>query len=129
MRLSRDGPHTPKQPDGARMRPFGDYAPKGWRKALIDFVRATPVLRRGSFRPHWIKVLGAGPFDVEREGVKYRLHLDNNPIEWGILLMPGYEGPERAFLAQGLKAGDTFVDIGANVGIYALTLAAKVGPT
>ncbi len=110
-------------------QPFGTFAPTGWRRRLIAFVRATPVLRRGSFRPKWAKLLGAGPFDVERDGAKMRLHLDTNPIEWGALLMPGYEGPERAFLAAGLKDGDTLIDIGANFGFYALTLAPKVGPS
>lgn len=108
--------------------PFGTFAPTGWRKALIDFVRPTPVLRRGSFRPKWAKLLGRGPFDVERDGAKFRLVLETNPIEWGALLMPGYEGPEREFLRQGLKEGDTFVDIGANFGFYALSLAPTVGP-
>jgi FkbM family methyltransferase len=108
--------------------PFGAFAPEGWRKTLISFVRATPVLRRGSFRPKWAKLLGAGPFDVERDGGKFRLVLDTNPIEWGALLMPGYEGPERAFLRGGLKDGDTLIDIGANFGFYALTLAPIVGP-
>jgi FkbM family methyltransferase len=60
--------------------------------------------------------------------VKFRLNLDNNPIEWGIALMPGYEGPEIAFLAEGLSEGSTFIDIGANVGLYGLSLAKAVGP-
>lgn len=110
---------------------FGAHAPSSGQGSLIGFIRAMPLLRRGTFRGHWAKVLTGmrpGPVDAEREGVKYRLHLDDNPIEWGILLMPGYEGPEIQFLRDGLSPGATLVDIGANVGIYALSLAAAVGP-
>ena len=112
--------------------PFGAHAPTALQGKVIDAVRATPILRRGTFRPHvakWIASLRPGPVDVEREGVKFRLNLDDNPIEWGIALMPHYEGAEIQFLRDGLKAGDTMVDIGANVGIYALSLASAVGPT
>ena len=112
--------------------PFGAHAPTALQARIIDLVRKTPVLRRGTFRPHvakWIASLRPGPVDVTREGVKFRLNLDDNPIEWGIALMPGYEGAEIQFLRDGLKAGDTVVDIGANVGIYALSLAGAVGST
>lgn len=112
--------------------PFGAYAPSVVQSRIINLVRATPVLRRGTFRPwvaKWLTSVRAGPIDVERNGVKFRLTLDNNPIEWGVALMPGYEGPEIQFLADGLKEGSTLIDIGANVGLYGLSLAPKVGPT
>jgi FkbM family methyltransferase len=38
-----------------------------------------------------------------------------------------YELREEMFLKRILKGGDYFVDVGANVGIFALTAAAKVG--
>ena len=110
---------------------FGAYAPNDRQARLIKFIRAMPLLRRGTFRQRWANTLSRmrpGPVDVELDGVKFRLNLDNNPIEWGIALMPGYEGAEIQFLRDGLKAGDTMVDIGANVGIYALSLAGTVGP-
>jgi len=110
--------------------PFGAYAPTKSQAGLIDFTRKTPVMRRGTFRPmvaKWLMRQRPGPLDYTLKGVKFRLHLDNNPIEWGIALMPGYEGPEIQFLADGLSPGATFIDIGANVGLYALSLAEKVG--
>jgi len=112
--------------------PFGAFAPSSLQNSIINMVRATPVLRRGTFRPwvaKWLTALRPGPIDVERNGVKFRLTLDNNPIEWGVALMPGYEGPEIQFLADGLSPGSTLIDIGANVGLYGLSLAPKVGPT
>ncbi len=110
--------------------PFGSFAPSNRQARIIKAVRGNPLLRRGTFRPHVAKHLmkvRSGPVDYELDGVKFRLNLDNNPIEWGIALMPGYEGPEIEFLRQGLKAGATFIDIGANVGLYALSLADAVG--
>lgn len=111
--------------------PFGHFAPSPKQQRLIAATRGNPLLRRGTFRPHVAKFLvktRPGPIDYELNGVKFRLNLDNNPIEWGIALMPGYEGPEIDFLRQGLKDGATLVDIGANVGLYGLSLAPTVGP-
>jgi len=110
--------------------PFGHYAPTAKQRKIIAATRANPLLRRGFFRPHVAKYLVGSnprPIDYELNGVKFRLNLDNNPIEWGIALMPGYEGPEIDFLRQGLRDGATLIDIGANVGLYGLSLAQTVG--
>jgi len=111
--------------------PFGAFAPSKLQAAVIDLVRATPILRRGTFRPFVAKLLArlrTGPIDIERDGVKFRMVFDDNPIEWGIALMPGYEGTELSFLREGLTDGSTVVDIGANIGLYGLSLAPTVGP-
>jgi FkbM family methyltransferase len=111
--------------------PFGAFAPSKRQAAVIDLVRATPILRRGTFRPFVAKLLARlreGPVDIERGGVKFRMVFDDNPIEWGIALMPGYEGSELRFLREGLTTGSTVVDIGANIGLYGLSLAPTVGP-
>lgn len=111
--------------------PFGAFAPSPKQQRIIAATRMNPILRRGTFRPIIAKQLikaRPGPIDYELDGVKFRLNLDNNPIEWGIALMPGYEGPEIQFLADGLKQGSTIIDVGANVGLYGLTLAKVVGP-
>ncbi|MEE9427492.1 MAG: FkbM family methyltransferase [Paracoccaceae bacterium] len=49
-------------------------------------------------------------------------------VEYGLLLREDYNQPDLEFLLKGLNAGDTFVDIGCNIGLYALPLAKRVGP-
>lgn len=46
-----------------------------------------------------------------------------------ILTMGTIEAAERAFFRQELKPGQVFFDIGANLGLFALTAAKRVGPT
>lgn len=40
-----------------------------------------------------------------------------------------FEAGERKFVRAFLEAGDVFVDVGANIGLFTLTAAVKVGPS
>lgn len=72
--------------------------------------------------------------DVERWGLRMRLHPCDNGCEKGALFTPQmYEVHERTVLAaeidKALAAGRTFVfvDVGANVGLFSLYVASRAG--
>jgi FkbM family methyltransferase len=71
-----------------------------------------------------------GPFDVAIDGLLFRAYPAENRCD-RILVGQGMlpEGPEHELLAPFLGDGAVFVDIGANVGTYALWAARRVGPT
>jgi FkbM family methyltransferase len=66
--------------------------------------------------------------DVTRNGVAFRLRGAANLIEDGLLIHPAYNRVELDFLLAGTPAGGTFIDLGANMGLYTLPLARRVGP-
>jgi FkbM family methyltransferase len=70
-----------------------------------------------------------GIVDVQHNGVSFRLRKRANAVEDGILVRPGYNRAEIEFLSGALPPGGTFVDLGANVGLYSLPLARRIGPS
>lgn len=110
--------------------PFGHFAPNARQKALIALA-AGSLLHRGLFRRTMTRlIMGGGerPLDVTFRGCAYRLRGRNNLIEFGILLNPAYNAADIDFLIQGVPPGGTFLDIGANIGLYTLPLAKQAGP-
>ena len=110
--------------------PFGTHAPAGWRKTLIGLARSS-FLRRGMFRKPLFRILQGKrqrPLDISFRDCSFRL-LGENLIEYGILLHPGYNARDMAFLMEGASPGDDFVDIGSNMGLYSLPLARFTGPS
>lgn len=61
-------------------------------------------------------------------GFRLWLNLADTAIAWPIMRQD-FELPEIAFLTNHLKAGDTAIDIGANIGFYSLIFANIVGPS
>ncbi|OYQ33558.1 hypothetical protein CHU95_14325 [Niveispirillum lacus] len=113
--------------------PFGTYAPGTLPRLLTDVCQglpATPVGRRLALLLRKIAVLIQGPvFDVAVHGLHLRLHPGDNVGERKFLFMPQFFDPEEmALLATRLPRGGTFVDIGANVGLYTLNAARLLGP-
>jgi FkbM family methyltransferase len=82
-----------------------------------------------------MRLLGDDPgLDVERWGLKLRLHPLRNGCEKGLLFTPQfYEAEEREHLARQIDRvmvtgrPFVFVDIGANVGLFSLYVAAHAG--
>jgi FkbM family methyltransferase len=81
-----------------------------------------------------MRLAGDSGLDVERWGLRMRLHPRRNGCEKGLLFTPQmYEVGERAELAAEIAkvaaAGRpfAFVDIGANVGLFSLFVAARAG--
>src|ERR1700726_3601907 len=76
-----------------------------------------------------------GALDVERWGMRMRLHPRDNGCEKNLLFTPRmYEPMELSELETDIaRAGDqgqpfVFIDIGANVGLFSLFVAARAGP-
>ncbi|MBI3701500.1 MAG: FkbM family methyltransferase [Afipia sp.] len=111
-------------------RPFGACAPNAAQRAVISAAHNSG-LKRGAFRP-WlsrlIDLMGPGPIDAQYQGASFRLHHLESGTERGALFNPDYNLPELDFLRERTPRGGTFVDVGANVGTYAVPLAKHVGP-
>lgn len=76
-----------------------------------------------------IRALRGRPLDVTSLGAKMRLYPSNNTSEKNLLFTPQYFDPAELGLLKHHLSGDfTFIDIGANVGGYALFAAALAGP-
>ncbi|MFV3075724.1 FkbM family methyltransferase [Niveispirillum fermenti] len=113
--------------------PFGFHAPGTLPRALIGFCQAQPLTPMGRRLALWLRrvaMLLQGPvFDVAVRGINLRLYPDDNVGERKFLFMPQFFDPaEMALLADRLPRDGTFVDIGANVGLYTLNAARLLGP-
>ena len=110
-------------------KPFGACAPNAAQRAVIAAAHGSG-LKRGAFRP-WlsriVNLLGPGPIDAQYQGASFRLYHLASGTERGALFNPDYNLPELDFLREHLPSGGTFVDVGANVGTYAIPLAKHVG--
>ena len=113
---------------------YGRHAPRGWLAGLVRTARRCGTDwsgRRFAFalRAIGVRALAGRPLDVESLGTRMRLYPGNNVAEKNLLFTPQYFDPEeRRFLAERLGTGFVFVDVGANVGGYALFAATLGGP-
>ncbi len=116
-------------PPHSDQKPFGACAPNTMQRLVITAAHGSG-LKRGAFRP-WLSRLvhlfGAGPIDATYQGASFRLHHLASGTESGALFNPDYNLPELDFLREHAPPGATFVDVGANVGTYAIALAKHVG--
>jgi FkbM family methyltransferase len=109
--------------------PFGALAPNAAQTAVIALAQRTR-LKRGAFRPmlsRLVNLLRAGPVDVAYQGASFRFYHQASATERGALFNPDYNLEELQFLRKHTPAGGVFVDVGANVGTYAMVLARHVG--
>jgi FkbM family methyltransferase len=109
--------------------PFGAFAPNAAQAAIIALAQRSQ-LKRGAFRPmlsRLVNLLRAGPLDVQYQGASFRFYHQASATERGALFNPDYNLEELDFLRAHTPAGGVFVDVGANVGTYALALARHVG--
>lgn len=116
--------NDPSQP------PFGAFAPNFAQAAIIALAHRTGM-KRGAFRPmlsRLVNLLRAGPLDVDYQGASFRFYHQASATERGALFNPDYNRDELDFLRANTLGGGVFVDVGANVGTYALALARHVGP-
>ena len=109
--------------------PFGAFAPTAAqaadhfagaafaaeaRRVPADAVAAGQSAARGT---------GRRPY----QGASFRFYHQASATERGALFNPDYNIEELDFLRAHTPAGGVFVDVGANVGTYALVLARQVG--
>src|SRR5260221_13524458 len=109
--------------------PFGAFAPTAAQGAIIRLAHRSG-LKRGAFRP-WlsrlVNLLRAGPGDVAYQGASFRFYHQASATERGALFNPDYNIEELDFLRAHTPVGGVFVDVGANVGTYAMVLARHIG--
>jgi FkbM family methyltransferase len=118
---------------------FGALKPGPFDRAMIALTSSMPVnwlgLRLAIFLRKLVTLrLTAGALDVERWGLAMRLHPLDNGCEKNLLFTPQMYEPEElaalgAEIDQTRAAGRpfVFVDIGANVGLFSLFVAARAG--
>jgi len=109
--------------------PFGAFAPNAAQAAIIALAHRSR-LKRGAFRPmlsRLINLLRGGPLDVPYQGASFRFYHQASATERGALFNPDYNLEELDFLRAHTPQGGVFVDVGANVGTYAMVLARHVG--
>src|SRR5450755_3347797 len=109
--------------------PFGVFAPTAAQAAVIALAQRSR-LKRGAFRPmmsRLVNLLRAGPVDVQYQGAAFRFYHQASATERGALFNPDYNVEELDFLRAHTPVGGVFVDVGANVGTYAIVLARHVG--
>jgi FkbM family methyltransferase len=130
MRRFRTSEVTSLKPDNdPSPAPFGAFAPNAAQAAIISLARRTG-LKRGAFRPmlsRMINLLRSGPLDVPYQGASFRFYHQASATERGALLNPDYNIEELDFLRAHTPKGGVFVDVGANVGTYAMPMARHVG--
>jgi FkbM family methyltransferase len=113
--------------------PFGTYSPCAFERALISLCRAMPeswLGRRVAFalRKLAMSFLKRQPRDVETLGIKMRLYPFDNIADKRLLYTPQYfDAKERAALEAALTPDFVFLDVGANVGGYALFVSVRTG--
>ncbi len=125
---------TPKLPAAANdpaPPAFGAFAPTPAQAAIIALAQRSR-LKRGAFRPmlsRLVNLLRKGPVDVAYQGAAFRFYHQASATERGALFNPDYNLEELDFLRTHTPPGGVFVDVGANVGTYAMVLARRVGET
>ena len=108
--------------------PFGAFAPTRAQGVIISLAQRSR-LKRGAFRPmmsRLVNLLRPGPVDVQYQGASFRFYHQTSATERGALFHPEYNVVELDFLRAYTPQGGVFVDIGANVGTYALALSRHV---
>lgn len=110
---------------------WGSYSPRGLVGWLLERTRASGdswLQRRFAFllRRVAINRLGGDPVDTEALGARMRLFPQGNICEKRVLFTPQhFDRVELELLAKRVSPDYRFVDIGANVGIYSLFVAAR----
>ncbi|HEU6441172.1 MAG TPA: FkbM family methyltransferase [Microvirga sp.] len=116
-------------------RPFGTFAPSGLTRWVIDRTRGLPGSWAGRriammLRRVVMRSLKDRPLDLETFGVRMRVVPHRNVCERRILFTPQYFDLDEIKLIAGRnREGFTFIDVGSNVGWYALLVARKVAPS
>lgn len=110
--------------------PWGAFPPKSWQQTWLRMLHRMPPgvgwRRLALWLRKPLKSSLADIVDYTVWGLRLRLRSRGNLSEQRLLLMPGYLDPlERKILAEELKPGDVFFDIGANIGVYSLWVASS----
>jgi FkbM family methyltransferase len=124
---ARGTPARPHAPEHGRHRP--PFAARAAMSAGRLLPKGETGLRlAGALKP--LALSGAkGPRDVVALGLKLRLHPYDNLTEKRLLVTPQCVDPEElAVVREVMGPGRSFLDIGANSGLYSLVAALAGGP-
>ncbi len=114
---------------------FGRYAPSpivDWFYGVMNHIYKLGYLGRRVFgRLNWLErsfTCRRGPaLDVERFGIRWRLHRFGNVSESRLLRRPdSFEAEEVAFILDMAAGNFVFIDVGANCGYWSLRIAKKL---
>lgn len=110
--------------------PFGAYRPTGAVATMLALTQKT-ILGRGQTRKaigNMLRQRTRTPIDVQLWGRNARLHLQSNHAEMKAVLNPrNYSHRDFAFIRQQLPRAGTFLDIGANAGMFSLFASSLLG--
>ena len=127
-------------PPPVDLAPYGSHPPRGFARMMLALTRRLPPNWLGlrtsmPLRRMAIDWLGEEPVDTTVWNARVRLYPSRNSCEKNALFTPQMlDVIERGELADALDrrlaeaGGFTFIDIGANVGLYSLFVAARGGP-
>ena len=110
--------------------PWGHRKPRPLAKACIELLRKR-IARGAAKAPlrSMLRHLG-NEYDIEIDGVRLRCRMNDNYTEQMAIERDGHGNRQAIGLINaGLDAGDVFVDIGANCGLFTVFAARKVGPS
>ena len=104
---------------------FGALAPNAFQRGVITLTRGLPDNWLGRRLAILLRKLVLGflkrPMDLDVFGRNMRLYPFSNVCERRVLFTPQFfDATERRLLAERMKPGFVFVDVGANVGAYSL---------
>ena len=113
------------------MQKFGTFSPSGLGRLILTLAKLG--FGRGrlkkTFAQVWNQAYGDEPADIHYHGLNFRLHPKKNTIESKMMSSAKQrESAELKMISHHLGSGGVFVDIGANIGYYALN-AARLGAT
>lgn len=128
MTASSPSPPGSSAPGAA---PWGAFAPSAFERAILEATARAPRRGPGRALASLQKGLIKGrrtPIDVEVYGFKARLHPRENLADKRALYHPRlWDSEERRILADLIRPGFRFIDVGANTGLYSLFVAARAG--
>ncbi len=118
------GPPASEAPD------WGAYAPSGFQRALLRHTRAAPAQGLGRLSASLARnIMLAGlsrPIDEMAYGTRVRFHPKDNLADKRALFFPDvWDVMEREAIADVITPAFTFIDIGANSGLYSLFVASR----
>ncbi|MFN0264995.1 FkbM family methyltransferase [Tepidamorphus sp. 3E244] len=122
-----------QEPDAVQIdsdSPFGAFTPSlanrvAWAECAAHQAQGLP----GKAKWKTLAREHRGPLDVNADGVKLRIYPTENFGDRQIAMTGALpEAEELALVAPHLPAGGTFIDIGANIGIYAILASRALGP-
>jgi len=110
-------------------QPWGSLRPRGLSAVCISALRHRILRGAPTKRAVYRLMERLGPFyDIEIGDLRLRCRVNDNATETLAIIYGLRRGIEVAQIIGNLKTGDTFVDVGANSGLFALHAAKAVGP-